>query len=200
MAVKQRVGDILGYARASTIDQDLTAQRQRLTEAGVIRTFEDVISGKRFDRPGLTNLLDNARAGDILCVVRLDRLGRSLSELLATVDNLRAREINFMSLEEKIDTASAAGELIFHVFGAIKHFEQHLIGERTRDELATAKARRRRAGRPPLDPDKVTAAHALVVSGISPTAAAQKVGLARSTVYRELRRAGWWTPGDGSSR
>lgn len=152
MAAKKRDGDILGYARVSTEDQDLAGQRQRLTEAGAVRTFEDIVSGKRFDRPGLIQLLDHARPGDTLCVVRLDRLGRSLKELLETVDDLKRRDVNFMSLEEKIDTASAAGELIFHVFGAIAHFERRLIGERTRDGLAAAKARGSRAGRPPAGP------------------------------------------------
>ena len=184
MTAKKRVGDILGYARVSTDDQDLAGQRQRLAEAGAIRIFGDVISGKRFDRPGLAELIDHARPGDTLCVVRLDRLGRSLKELLETVDDLKRRQVNFMSLEEKIDTASAAGELIFHVFGAIAHFERRLIGERTRDGLAAAKARGARAGRPPLDQEKVAAARALVASGMSPTAAAQHLGLGRSTVYR----------------
>jgi len=189
MAAKKRVGDIFGYARVSTDDQDLAGQRQRLADAGAIRTFEDVVSGKRFDRPGLNDLIDHARPGDTLCVVRLDRLGRSLKELLETVDELKRREVNFMSLEEKIDTASAAGELIFHVFGAIAHFERRLIGERTRDGLAAAKARGARAGRPPLDQDKGAAARELVAGGMSPTAAAHHLGLGRSTVYRELRRA-----------
>lgn len=189
MAAKTRDGDILGYARVSTEDQDLDGQRQRLTEAGAIRTFEDIVSGKRFDRPGLTQLFDHARPGDTLCVVRLDRLGRSLKELLETVDDLKRRDINFMSLEEKIDTASAAGELVFHVFGAIAHFERRLIGERTRDGLAAAKARGARAGRPPLDQQKIAAGRALVDSGMSPTAAARHLGLGRSTLYRELSRA-----------
>ena len=78
--------------------------------------FEDVISGKTFNRPGLAALLDQARPNDTLAVIRLDRLGRSLKELLETVDDLKAREINLISLEERIDTTSAAGELVFHVF------------------------------------------------------------------------------------
>ena len=86
--------------------------------------FEDVISGKTFNRPGLAALLDQARPNDTLAVIRLDRLGRSLKELLKTVDDLKAREINLISLEERIDTTSAAGELVFHVFGAIAHFER----------------------------------------------------------------------------
>jgi DNA invertase Pin-like site-specific DNA recombinase len=87
-----------------------------------VRVFEDLISGKTFNRPGLTALLDQARPNDTLAVIRLDRLGRSLKELLETVDALKAREINLISLEERIDTTSAAGELVFHVFGAIAHF------------------------------------------------------------------------------
>ena len=130
-----RTGDILGYARVSTVDQDLSGQKDRLLQNGAIRVFEDVISGKTFNRPGLAALLDHARPNDTLAVIRLDRLGRSLKELLETVDDLKAREINLISLEERIDTTSAAGELVFHVFGAIAHFERRLISERTKDCL-----------------------------------------------------------------
>ena len=178
------MADILGYARVSTDDQDLDGQRQRLKQASAIRIFEDVISGKRFERPGLSQLLDYARPGDSLCVVRLDRLGRSLRELLEVIDVLKKRGIHFQSLEEKIDTSSAAGELILHVFGAIAHFERRLIGERTRDGLAAAKARGRRPGRPPVDPDKRDAAIKLIDAGLSPTKAAHQVGLGRATVYK----------------
>ena len=95
-----RVGDVLGYARVSTADQSLDAQRERLTEAGAIRIFTDIVSGKRFDRPGLASLIDHARPGDRLCITRLDRLGRSLKELLETVDKLNSLGIHFVSLEE----------------------------------------------------------------------------------------------------
>ena len=113
------MGTILGYARVSTSDQDLEGQRKRLHDSGAIRIFEDIISGRNFERPGLTSLHEYARPGDALCVVRLDRLGRSLRELLETVEELKKRGIAFISLEERIDTSSAAGELVFHVFGAI---------------------------------------------------------------------------------
>ena len=142
------------------------------------------------DRTGLAALLDYARDGDILAVVRLDRLGRSLAELLATVAMLKRRGIALLSLEEKIDTTSAAGELVFHVFGAIAHFERRLIAERTKDGIAAARARGKRPGRQPLDADKIAAAINLVKAGLSPTAAARQLGLGRSTVYREVNRAG----------
>ena len=103
---------------------------------------------------------------------------------------LEERGIGLVSLEEKIDSTSAAGELIFHVFGAIAHFERRLIAERTRDGIAAARARGKRPGRRPLDADKIVAAIKLVQAGLSPTAAAKQLGLGRSTVYREINRAG----------
>jgi len=186
-AREMRLADALGYARVSTAGQELEGQRRRLRdEAKVVRVFEDVISGKGFERPGLTALLDHARPGDVVCVVRLDRLGRSLRELLETVEDFKARGLGFRSLEERLDTSSAAGELVFHVFGAIAHFERRLIVERTRDGIAAARARGKRPGRPPLDEARLQAALTLVRSGLSPSHAAQQIGLGRSTLYREL--------------
>jgi Resolvase, N terminal domain len=147
------MGAILGYARVSTSDQDVAGQTMRLTEAGAIKVFGDVRSGRTMERPGLEALLAYAREGDTLAVVRLDRLGRSLGELLTTVAMLKERGIALLSVEERIDTNSAAGELVFHIFGAI-------------------------------------AALSLVKAGLSPTAAPKQLGLGRSTVYREVNRAG----------
>ncbi len=113
------MGDRLGYARVSTADQDIAGQAMRLEQAGVIKLFTDVRSGRSMDRPGLEALLAYARKGDTLTVVRLDRLGRSLAELLTTVALLKERGIELVSLEERIDTGSAAGELVFHVFGPV---------------------------------------------------------------------------------
>ena len=184
------MGDVLGYARVSTGDQDVAGQTMRLERAGAIKVFTDTRSGKSMDRPGLAELLAYARKGDTLAVVRLDRLGRSLAELIAIVEQLKVRGIALLSLEEKIDTSSAAGELIFHVFGAIAHFERRLIAERTKDGIAAARARGKRPGRQPVDADKVQAALKLVDAGLSPTQAANQLGLGRSTVYRELAAAG----------
>ena len=141
------MGDVLGYARVSTGDQDVAGQELRLRRAGAAKVFTDVRSGRSMERPGLGALLDYARRGDTLAVVRLDRLGRSLAELLATVAVLKERGIALPSLEEKIDTSSAAGELVFHVFGAIAHFERRLIAERTRDGIAAGRARGNHPGR-----------------------------------------------------
>lgn len=180
-------GTVLGYAHVSTPGQELEAQRRRLRdEAGAVRIFDGVVSGKRFDRPGLAALLDYARPCDAVCVVRLDRLGRSLRELLETVEDFKARGLQFRSLEERRDTGSAAGELVLHVFGAIAHFERRLIAERTRDGIAAARAEGRRPGRRPLDQEKLQAALTLVRSGLSPSRAARQVGLGRSTLCREI--------------
>ena len=179
-----RVGDTLGYARVSTHDQNPDAQSDRLIEAGAIRVFTDIVSGKRFDRPALAELIDHARPGDRLCIIRLDRLGRSLRELLETVDGLKARGIHLISLEERLNTSSAAGELVFHVFGSIAHFERRLISERTRDGIAAARKRGRTPGRPPLDPETVSAAQKLIAAGLSAAGAAKQLGIGRATAYR----------------
>src|SRR3954454_16493788 len=184
------MGDIVGYARVSTGDQDVAGQTLRLEKAGAIRIFTDVRLGKSMEGPGLEALLAYARKGDTLAVVRLDRLGRSLAELLAAVAQLKERGIDLVSLEEKIDTTSAAGELIFHVFGAMAHFERRLIAEPTTDAIAPALARGKRPGRKPVDLEKVAAALKLVEAGLSPTAVARQLGLGRSTVYREVKLTG----------
>jgi DNA invertase Pin-like site-specific DNA recombinase len=181
------MADILGYARVSTWQQDLDSQRNRLTEVGAIRIFEDVISGKIFDRPGLEELISYARPNDVVCVVRLDRLGRSLKELLETVEYLKERKIGLMSLEEKIDTSSAAGELVFHVFGAIAHFERRLIAERTKDGIRSARLKGKVP--PTLDKEKLDSAFKLIETGTSPTSAAKQLNIGRSTLYRELKYA-----------
>lgn len=184
------MGDILGYARVSTGDQDVAGQTMRLEKAGAIKVFTDIMSGKSMDRPGLAALFAYARKGDTLAVVRLDRLGRSLAELLATIEKLRVQGVALLSLEEKIDTSSAAGELIFHVFGAIAHFERRLISERTKDGIQAARAKGKLPGRQPLDMGKIEAALKLVEARISPAQAARQLGIGRSTIYREMRRLG----------
>jgi len=181
------VADILGYARVSTHRQDLESQKHRLKETGAIKIFEDVISGKVFKRPGLDDLIAYARPNDILCVVRLDRLGRSLKELLETVEYLKASKIGLMSLEEKIDTSSAAGELIFHVYGAIAHFERRLIVERTKEGIYAARLKGKKLGRPVFNKDTLDSAIKLIESGLSPTNAAKQLHIGRSTLYRELK-------------
>ena len=190
VSIVSRTDDVLGYVRVSTADQDAASQHDQLEEAGAVRIFTDTVSGASSERPELARLIDHARPGDSLCVTRLDRLGRSLAELLGTVEDLRSRGIHLASLEERIDTSSAAGELVFHVFGAIAHFERRLISERTREGLAAARRRGSRPGRPPVDPEKATALRRLVEAGMTPGKAARQLGIGRSTAYRLVGEGG----------
>ena len=138
---------LIGYARVSTDDQTLDLQRDALQDAGCERIFEDHASGAG-DRPGLRDALTHLRAGDALVVWRLDRLGRSLKDLIARAEALRTQGVGLRSLKEAIDTDSSSGQLIFHIFGALAEFERALIRERTQAGLQAARARGRKGGRP----------------------------------------------------
>ena len=136
----------IGYARVSTGDQNLDLQRDALQKAGCDRILEDRASGAKAPRPGLDAALDYVRRGDTLVVWRLDRLGRSLKDLIQLVGELDERGIGLRSLHESIDTTSSSGKLVFHIFGALAEFERNLIRERTRAGLQAARARGRKGG------------------------------------------------------
>lgn len=139
---------LVGYARVSTADQNLDLQRDALGQAGCGKTFTDVISGAQAERPGLTEALAYLREGDTLVVWKLDRLGRSLPNLIETVQALQSRGVGFKSLQESLDTTTSGGKLIFHLFAALAEFERDIIRERTQAGLASARARGRLGGRP----------------------------------------------------
>ena len=146
---------LIGYARVSTDDQKLNLQQDALHTAGCEKIFEDYLSGARATRPGLTSALEMARSGDTLVVWRLDRLGRSLKDLIQLTETLKQKSIGLQSLQESIDTTTSSGQLIFHLFGALAEFERNLIRERTNAGLTAARARGRLGGRPKaLDPNK----------------------------------------------
>jgi len=130
---------LIGYARTSTVDQNLDLQRNVLTEAGCGRIFTEQMSGAVADRPELMAALGFMRTGDTLVVWKLDRLARSMKQLIDTVEALRQREIGFRSLTEAIDTTTAQGRLVFHMFSALAEFERGLIRERTQAGLQAAK-------------------------------------------------------------
>jgi DNA invertase Pin-like site-specific DNA recombinase len=140
---------LVGYARVSTDLQTTDGQIDALNAVGCERVFEESMSGTRTDRPKLAAALEFAREGDVLVVARLDRLARSLRQLLTTVDALKARGIGLRSLHENIDTTSATGRLILHIFAALGQFEVELLRERTRTALAASRARGRIGGRQP---------------------------------------------------
>lgn len=147
---------LIGYARVSTGEQNLELQEDALSKAGCEKIYSDTASGMKSDRPGLATLLKFIRPHDVLVVWRLDRLGRSLSHLLQTVNQLAERQIGFKSLSEAIDTTTSGGVLVLQIFGAIAEFERNLMRERTRAGLNSARARGRLGGRPKtLNPKKV---------------------------------------------
>ncbi len=139
---------LIGYARVSTDDQNLDLQRDALGQVGCGQIFEDQLSGAKSDRPGLNQAIHYARSGDTLVVWRLDRLGRSLRDLIEMVSLLESKGIGLRSVQESIDTSSNSGKLIFHIFGALAEFERNLIRERTQAGLQAARARGRMGGRP----------------------------------------------------
>ncbi|HED5569694.1 TPA: recombinase family protein [Yersinia enterocolitica] len=140
---------LIGYVRVSTNDQNTALQRSALECAGCELIFEDKISGKTADRPGLKKMLRALTAGDTLVVWKLDRLGRSMRHLVALVEELRERDVGFKSLTDSIDTSSPMGRFFFHVMGALAEMERELIIERTRAGLAVARAEGRIGGRRP---------------------------------------------------
>ncbi len=138
----------VGYARVSRKDQRLEPQRDALLADGCERVFEEKVSSREADRKVLREAFDYCREGDVLVVARLDRLGRSLRELIDLVGELEGRGVGFRSLKESLDTKTAGGRLIFHVFGALAEFEREIIRERTMAGLESARARGRHGGRP----------------------------------------------------
>lgn len=150
---------LIGYARVSTDDQNLDLQKDALTKIGCERILEDHLSGAKDQRPGLQKAFDYARKGDTLVVWRLDRLSRSLKDLIEMVNLLDEKGIGLKSIHESIDTSSSSGKLIFHFFGALAEFERNLIRERTQAGLQAARARGRNGGRPKsLNSDKMALA------------------------------------------
>ena len=180
---------LIGYARVSTIEQDLALQLDALRAAGTTRIFEDRgVSGARTERPGLNAALSFLRDGDTLVVWKLDRLGRSMTHLLQTVSELEGRGVGFRSLTENIDTTTPTGRLVFHIFGALGQFERDLIRERTNAGLAAAAARGRKGGRPAAaTPERLARARQLIASGLTVREAAARVKVGKSALYAALK-------------
>lgn len=176
----------IGYARVSTDDQHLELQRDALSQAGCSVIYEEAISGKSAVRPELEQCRKALRAGDTLVVWRLDRLGRSLPDLVQIIADLELRGIGFESLTEKIETSSAAGKLVFHVFAALAEFERGLIRERTQAGLAAARARGRAGGRKPkLDAKQIRQIKVLLRDpNTSVAEVARDYGVSRTTIYK----------------
>lgn len=139
---------IFGYARVSTVDQNLDAQKDALLNYGCSKIFLEKASGKNLERPELKKLLDSLRENDVVVVYKLDRLARSLRDLIELVQLLDSQKVDFVSVSDGIDTSTAVGKLMFHLVGAFAEFERDLISERTKIGLASARARGRTGGKP----------------------------------------------------
>jgi DNA invertase Pin-like site-specific DNA recombinase len=183
---------LIGYARVSTYEQILNLQQDALQKVGCTKIFTDTASGAKTERKGLEEALNYVRKGDTLVVWRLDRLGRSLPHLIATMTALEERGIGFQSLTENIDTTTSGGKLIFHIFGALAEFERNLIRERTQAGLAAARERGRIGGRPKV----LTAKQMLIAQSLydDPKNSIQEIcrtlKISKVTLYRYIKAGG----------
>jgi DNA invertase Pin-like site-specific DNA recombinase len=182
---------LIGYARISTTEQHLHLQQDALSAAGCLKIFTDTISGAKAERKGLAEALEYIRGRDTLIVWRLDRLGRSLKDLIERITDLHSRNIGFKSLTENIDTTTSGGKLIFHIFGALAEFERDIIKERTNAGLTAARARGRQGGRPRSslsDARKLQMAKQMYENKSLPVKEICKaLGIPRSTFYKYMR-------------
>lgn len=176
----------IGYARVSTDDQNLDLQRDALAKAGCSTIYEEKASGKNDDRLELQHCLKALRPGDSLVVWRLDRLGRSLKDLVQIVSDLEQSNVEFISLTEHIETGSATGKLVFHLFSALSEFERNLTRERVKAGLASARARGRKGGRKPaLDAKQIQEIKTLIKDPtIHVATIAKRYGVSRTTIYK----------------
>lgn len=182
----------LGYARVSTEEQKVDLQYDALKSAGCVEIYSDKMSGAKFARPGLSKLIEYARSGDTIVVWKLDRLGRSLKDLVATIQSFIDKGIFFQSLHENIDTTSPSGKLIFHIFASLAEFERDIIRERTNAGLKAARARGRVGGRPKgISPQAETtsyAAYSLYQQGqLSVRDICAKLNISLRTLYKYIK-------------
>jgi DNA invertase Pin-like site-specific DNA recombinase len=178
----------IGYARVSTDEQNPALQIAALKKAGCKKIFEDrAVSGVVAKRPSLTRCLNTIQAGDTLIVWKLDRLGRSLRDLISFLDGLKQRGIEFQSITEAINTGTPAGRAMWQIIGALAELERSMITERTKAGIAAAKAHGVKLGRKPkLTPQQITHTRKLIADGESPKHVAQLLKMARSTLYAAL--------------
>lgn len=180
---------LIGYARVSTGEQNSALQTDALAAAGCDRIFSDTASGAKSVRPQLEVALTSLQVGDTLVVWKLDRLGRSMQYLVKLIGELMQRQVGFRSLTEAIDATTPAGQLLFHMMGALAQFERDLIRERTRAGLDAAASRGRKGGRPPLVTDElIRSARQLTRHGLSVRQAANRLGVGKSTLYLALSK------------
>lgn len=181
---------LIGYARVSTTDQNLDAQIDALNDAGCAKVFTDKASGVKPERAGLIAAIEYARAGDVLAVKKLDRLGRSIKNLIELITQIHNKGVGFKSLTENIDTTTSGGKLIFHIFSALAEFERDIIRERTKAGLEAARKRGRRGGRPQkINQKQIEQMRAIYETNKSSvTDICKSFGVSRSAFYKCIRK------------
>ena len=179
----------IGYARVSTSEQQTDLQVDALKKCGCEKIYQEVVTGAGKDRPQLDECLRSLRSGDTLITWRLDRLGRSLKDLVSIISDLESQNIGFRSLTESIDTTTPTGKLIFHIFGSLAEFERNLIQERTIAGLTAARARGRKGGRKPkMSASDIRKASAMLTdTGITKKEVAAHFGISRVTLNKSLK-------------
>jgi DNA invertase Pin-like site-specific DNA recombinase len=176
---------LIGYARVSTNDQRLDLQLNALEALGCKKIYQDQISGLKKDRPGLQQALEQLREGDVFVIWKLDRLGRSVKDLISFVETLEKQQVNFKSLTEQIDTTTSQGRFIFNIMASLAQMERDLVAERTRAGLTAAKAKGRIGGRRRLmTKSKIESARSLLTSGIPAKDVARDLGVSVPTLYK----------------
>ena len=184
---------LIGYARVSTQDQNLDIQVDALIKAGCQKIFDDKISGSRSERAGLAKALEMLRDGDTLVVWKLDRLGRSVKNLVDLVGDLQNQGIQFKSLTDAIDTSTPSGRFFFHVMASLAEMERELTVERTRAGLEVARQLGRKGGRSrKMTDSKIESAKKLLANGVPPRDVAKNLGVSVPTLYR-------WIPASANS-
>ncbi|MEM5029792.1 recombinase family protein [Bacillus safensis] len=179
---------IIGYARVSTVDQSLNLQIDSLSEFGCDEIFREKVSGARDDRTELMNALRMLRAGDKFVVYKLDRLARSTKSLIEIAENLRNKNVEFISIQDNLDTSTAAGKAMFGMLSVLAEFERDIIRERTLSGLKAARARGRKGGRPKVNKQKLNQALALYHSKRMTVREIQEItGISPATLYRAIK-------------
>lgn len=183
------MGKIIGYARVSTRDQNLDAQLDKLKDAGCAKTFREKESGVRSDRPQLAALLDYVREGDTVIVTKIDRIARSIRDLLGIVDQLQDKGVTFKVLNAQIDTSTPTGKLQLSILGAVGEFEREIMLERQAEGIAKAKEAGRYKGRKPTAQAKTAEVLRMASEGMTRQKIADELGIGIASVYRILKGA-----------
>ncbi len=177
-------GKLVGYARVSTDDQDCSLQIEKLNQLGCTKIYADKSTGKNVNRAQLQQCLDYIREGDVLVFTRVDRLGRSLKDLVTISDELRKKGVGLFIVQQNLDTSTAMGQMFYAMLGIMAEFEYHLKRERQTEGILRAKSLGRYKGRKPLSVDKRTAVKELIANNVSPSKIAVELGIGRTSVYK----------------